>query len=188
MRRGLALIRKAGRKDARQKRIGIVGIVAIISLPLARELHMPGMVIVVVPLGAVSPVRRISLRIEKANAIVVVLQHQMQRAPARCRQLSDCEAHLLQQCRAARLRQRMRRIEPQPVEPIMREPLQGVFDRKGPHLRILIIDGLAPGRVRRHEELRRIAAEIIPLWPEMIVDHVEKEPSGRADALHRLAP
>ena len=37
-----------------------------------------------------------------------------------------------------------------------------------------VIDRAAPGSLRFREEGRRIAAEVISLGPEMIVDHVEK--------------
>ena len=37
-----------------------------------------------------------------------------------------------------------------------------------------IVDRAAPGRLRLGEELRRVAAEVISLRPEVIVDDVEK--------------
>ena len=53
-------------------------------------------------------------------------------------------------------------------------PVCRIADGESPHLRHTIVDGAAPGRLRVREEIRGVAAEIIPLGPEMIVDDVEK--------------
>ena len=52
--RGLALIGKALRQRARNA-VGRVLVVAVIALALAGQQHVPGMVIVVVPLRAIEP-------------------------------------------------------------------------------------------------------------------------------------
>ena len=65
-------------------------------------------------------------------------------------------------------------IQPQPVEAVVGQPVQRILDREGAHLRHAIIDRAAPGRLRFGEEGRRVAAEIISLGAEVIVDDVEK--------------
>src|SRR5882672_4897355 len=69
----------------------------------------------------------------------------------------------------------MHSIEAKPIEAIVPEPMQCILDRKGAHLRHAIVDGKSPGRVRRSEERRRIARQIVPLRAEVIVDDVEKD-------------
>ena len=65
-------------------------------------------------------------------------------------------------------------IEAQPVEAILGQPIQRVLDREGAHLRHAIVDRAAPRRMGIGEKVRRVAAEIIPLRAEVIVDHVEE--------------
>ena len=65
-------------------------------------------------------------------------------------------------------------IEPQSVEAVFAQPVQRILDGEGANLRYPVIDRAAPGGLRFREEFGRIAAEIIPLRAEMIVDDVEK--------------
>src|SRR5436190_14744617 len=69
----------------------------------------------------------------------------------------------------------MHRVEPQPVEAIVAQPVKGILDDKGADLRDPKIDGAAPRRRGGGKELRRITAEVIPLRAKMIVDDVEKD-------------
>src|SRR5260370_11262499 len=55
-------------------------VVAIISGLLAGQQHVPGMMIIIVPLRPILASRRVGARIEQARAIVVVLSHQMNAA------------------------------------------------------------------------------------------------------------
>src|SRR5262249_641234 len=64
--------------------------------------------------------------------------------------------------------------EPQVVEMIALEPVDGIVDREGAHLWNAIIDSVAPRRMGRREERRRIKVEKVTFWSEMIVDDVEK--------------
>src|SRR4030088_621590 len=83
MRGRLALIRKAGRKrphDAVQRRLRVI---AVIAVGLARQQHVPGVMVVVVPLGAIASARRSRAGIEQARVVVVVLEHEMNGAAGR---------------------------------------------------------------------------------------------------------
>src|SRR5262249_32533527 len=68
----------------------------------------------------------------------------------------------------------MNGVEPQAVEMIALEPVEGIVDREGAHLWNAIIDSVAPRRMGRREERRRIKMEKVSFWSEMIVDDVEK--------------
>ena len=68
---------------------GGVLIVAIIARVFAGQQHVPGVMIVVVPLRAIMAVRRLFARIEQAGAVVVVLEHEMDHAAALAAKLSD---------------------------------------------------------------------------------------------------
>src|SRR5215469_13050104 len=74
----------------------------------------------------------------------------------------------------------MNGIEPKTVETIALEPVERVTDRESSHLWHVIIDGVAPRRMSRGEECRRVMVEIVTFRAEMIVDDVEKhhEPVG----------
>ena len=98
----------------------------------------------------------------------------MDLASARGREIAGRQAQLVQQQGLARLRNAMDRIEPQAVEAIVLEPVQAHSRsrRRGP--RHPVVDGLSPGRARRHEEVGRVAGQIISLRAEMVVDDVEK--------------
>ena len=89
-------------------------------------------------------------------------------------ELAGGRAEIMQQRQPARLDDGVDGIEPQPVEAIVAQPGQRILDRKGADFRHAIIDRAAPGRLRFGEEGRRIAAEIIPLGAEMVIDDVEK--------------
>ncbi len=68
----------------------------------------------------------------------------------------------------------VRRVEPEAVDVKFRPPVNGVLDKKIPHRLELEIESVAPGRlVRRVEIIAAVTAEIIPVRPEMVVDHVE---------------
>ena len=83
-------------------------------------------------------------------------------------------AEIVQQRDLAGLGDGIHRIQPQPVEAIFAQPVQRILDREGAHLRHPVIDDVAPGRLRLREEGGRIAAEVISLGAEVIIDHVEK--------------
>ena len=131
--------------------------------------------IVVVPLRAVFALRRILGGVQNARAVVAVFQHQVNMAAGFRRKPAGGGAEIVQQREPARLDDAVDRIEPQPVEAIVAQPVQRILDRKRAHFAHAIIDRAAPRRLRFREEFRRIAAEIISLGPEMIIDHVEHD-------------
>src|ERR1700693_3849785 len=72
----------------------------------------------------------------------------------------------------------MNRVQAESVEPILRQPIQGVVDEEvadDPAFRSIEIDGVAPGSlVPVGKKLRRVGVEIISFWAEMVVDHIQQ--------------
>ncbi len=135
---------------------------------------VPGVMVVIVPLRAIPALRRIFVRIEHGRAVVVVFQHQMDVPAGFGREIADGAAEIVQHRDLALFGNGMHRIQPQPVKTVLAQPVQRVFDREGAHLRHAVIDRAAPRRLRLGKERWRIAAEVIPLGTEVIVDHVEE--------------
>src|SRR5581483_3515414 len=122
--------------------------------------HVPGVMIIVVPLRAILAGRDDHGWIEQARAVVVVLQHQMDYPPALAGKVADRTAELLEQQQTARLAECMDGIEPQSVEAIISDPVQRVVDREGADWRAAIVDCRTPRRLRLAEEIRRIPADV----------------------------
>ena len=96
---------------------------------------MPGVMIVVVPLRAIFAARRLLRGVEQAGAVVAVFQHEMDMPPGRVGELSGGDAEIVQHRDFAGLGQDVvGRIEPQPVEAIVAQPMQRVLDRESAHL------------------------------------------------------
>ena len=133
------------------------------------------MVIIVIPLGAVFSLGRIRERLEQARTIVVVLDHEMDRASGGGSEVPDDPAEIMQDRGLTGLHDGMNGVEPQAVEAIARQPVQRIADCEGASLRSAKVDGVPPRRMRGREQSRCVAMEIIPFGAEMIVDDVEKD-------------
>ena len=71
---------------------------------------------------------------------------------------------------------RVQRVEPQPVDVVLLDPVAGVPDEVTPHLvavAVVEVDRRAPWRVITVGEVGGVIVEIISLRPEVVVDHVE---------------
>ena len=130
--------------------------------------------IVVIPLRTKEPGRRVHKWHEQACIIVIVFQNKMDVPSGRGCQGARGLAHLIEQHRTARLNDRMNGVEPQPVETVGVKPMQCVFDRKLTDLRDPIIDCIAPRCLSFGEERRRVAAEVISLRTEVVVNDVKE--------------
>src|SRR5579884_2608607 len=104
--RDLALVSEALREAARNVRAGIL-IIAVIARAFAGEQNVPGVVIVVVPLRAVS-----AWRCEKTRGIVVVFEHEMNMPVALLRETPDRVRKLDKDVRFARLDDSVHRVQP----------------------------------------------------------------------------
>ncbi len=130
--------------------------------------------IVVVPLRAIAARRDPRAGVEQRRTIVVILQHQMQMTAGLGGKRADAPAEFVQHCQPAGLCQRVNGVEAQSVEAVVTQPVHCVLDRKALHLVDRIVDRHAPRGRRLLEKLRRVAAEVISLRSEVIVDDVEK--------------
>src|SRR4051794_36634936 len=68
----------------------------------------------------------------------------------------------------------MHGIEPQAVEAILAQPIQRIVDGESAYFAHPVIDRATPRGLRLGEEGWRVAAEIISLWSEVIVDNIEE--------------
>ena len=140
---------------------------------------MVDVVDVVVPLRIVED-RTAVLALEQVGVVGVVLEHQMDVAPRRDR-LPHGQRDLLQNMRLAVVDDPVHGIEAQPVEAVFLEPVQHVVNRDVAYRALSIVDRGPPGRVLlRIEVIGRVKAEVVPLGPEVIVDHVQKRHQAAA--------
>src|SRR5499427_7521946 len=104
----------------------------------------------------------------------------MDRSPGGSSEVPDHSAQVVEDRGPTGFDDGMNGIEPKTVETIALEPVERIADREGPHLWNVVIDGVAPRRMSRGEECRRVMVEIVTFRTEMIVDDVEKhhEPVG----------
>ena len=75
--------------------------------------------------------------------------------------------------------ERVRRVEPQPIEPVLRDPRHRVVDDEAPHgvrARPIQVDAAAPRRAVVHGQVLRIELhQVRALGPEVVVDDVEDD-------------
>ncbi len=90
------------------------------------------------------------------------------------RELAHSTAEIGENVRVSDLGNRMNGVEPQPIEPIVLQPMKRIADSKLPDLRRAIVDCVTPRGLGGREERRRIAAEVISFRAKVIVDHIEK--------------
>ncbi len=170
-RRMLALIGEALREAAPEVIDGIGSIVRVVTVALAGQSRMHGVVEIVVPLRVVIARRAAAFAFEQIRLVLVVLEHEMD-VPARA-----SAARLLRQrfeeMRLHVIVDRVDRVEAQPVEMIFRQPIKRILDEETPG-DAAEIERLAPTGLAFREEARGIEGQIIPLGPEMIVDDIEK--------------
>src|SRR6516162_2352188 len=98
----------------------------------------------------------------------------MNRSPGGSSEVPDHSAQVMEDRGLSGFDDGMNGIEPKTVETIALKPVERITDREGPHLWNVIIDGVAPWRMSRGEECRRVMVEIVTFRTEVIVDDVEK--------------
>ena len=162
---------------------GVVGVVAIL---FAGGEHMQRMVDVVVPLRRVPPLSRIA---QIARLVGVVFQNQMHMTPG-INPGAHAVGQLDQNMRAGIIQDRMHRIQAQAVEVVLMQPVERVMDEKLAHLATaaaIEIDRRAPGCVVPFgEERAGVEVEIIPLRPEVVIDHIQQDhQAARVRRLHQ---
>ena len=151
-----------------------LAIVAVIAAPLACRRDVQHMVRIVVPLRCVEDGPALAAD-ETLRFVVLVLEQEMDR-PSEAR--SQPRREFVDDVRLAVILDRVRRVQAEAIEAKNFDPVLGVLDHEvtnRPRACAVEIDRVAPGRaVAIGEEVRSVGAEVIPLWSEMIVDHVEE--------------
>ena len=80
-------------------------------------------------------------------------------------------------------------VEAETVDMKVAVPIDGVIEEKIPHRSQLEIQGIAPwGFVFVIEVVAAVAAEVIAVRPEMVVDDSRESPRAREHGPHRPAP
>ena len=121
VRRCLALITKPFRQAAREPRAA-VEIVFVVTPLLAGQQHVPGVMIVVVPLSTIVAARGVFRRVEEARAVVVIFQNQMNMSAGLPCVVADGPAQLVENVRLPRSEDRVHGVEPQSVKAIVPHP------------------------------------------------------------------
>ena len=156
--------------------IGIAVVVRVVALRLARGGHMQHMMHVVVPLRRVLHRLAIGIAREPGRFIVLVLEHQVDLTARHA--FAHAVRELGQQVRIAIVSQRVHRVQPQPIEVEVLDPLQRVAHDELAHrtaARAVEVDRRTPWREMPVGEcLGCECVHIGTLGPEVVVDHVEQ--------------
>ena len=108
----------------------------------------------------------------EVRGIVVVLQHQMH-VPPRLHGGAHRGGHLVH---PVLIQDGMHRVETQPVEAVLHQPVEHIVGEEAAHLGSAEIDRRSPRCVAiLAKELRRVERQVIPVRPEVVVHHVEKD-------------
>src|SRR6476646_1677722 len=109
---------------------------------------MPGMMVIIIPLGTIFSARRIAEWIQQNRVVTVGFQHEMNSALRPLGQDAGGYADVGEYRRVAGLDDRVHGVEAEPVETVTVEPVQNVLDHEGAHLANTKIDGGAPRCLR----------------------------------------
>ncbi len=167
--------------------------VRVVALRFTGHRGVQGVVEVVVPLR-VQPEAALRARGHQTRVVQVGLGDQEQRPARLGGQRVDGGRQFLQEVARARVLQRVHRVQPQPVDPVLAQPRQRAAQEERADLvgagRVQV-DGAAPGRVVRVREVGPERGEVIPGRAEVVVHHVEHDAQAQFvsavdEALERL--
>ena len=187
-----ALEREALRQGTAEL-VGVAHVVGVIGIALARGRHVQHVMDVVVPL------RRVALGLapvrpqEPARGILLVLEDEVERPVQRG--VAGPDGEFVEDVGLGLVDDGVDRVEPQPVEVELLDPVERVVDGEVTHrpaVRAVVVHRSAPGRVvPLREEARRVERQVVPVRPEVVVDDIEDDRDspemGRLDeGLHVL--
>ncbi len=149
--------------------------IGIIPEAFACHGRVQEVVYIIVPLRGIKTGRPIVATLEPSSLVFRVLRHQMDVAPiGRC---TDLFCQVLQHMFGPRIFDRMHRVKAQPVDVKLVEPIAGIGeDEVADHARPLVIevDRGSPRSCVLLRGKRRVDVHIVPLGPEVVVDHVDE--------------
>ena len=174
----LALQRVALGQAAQEVAPRILRVVDVVALRLARQQHVGRVVEVVVPLTVVEGGEAIVVALVQAGDVSCILGRQV--PPPREATVGLRFTHragdILDDVPTRCVLDRVDRIEPQSVDPVLTQPEQRVVDHEIAHGLAVVRDGRAPGRVvLGMVEVGRVNADVVPVRPEMVEHDVEKD-------------
>ena len=174
--RRFALKRKSlGQGAAELRHVAVI--VAVVAAALAGRRDVQPVVQVVGPLRVVPARLARGVELEPARLVGVVLEHEMD-VSARAQLAANPFGEFRQQMARAVVDDRMDGIQPQAVEMELLEPIKRVVDHEladVSRIRAVVVDGSTPWRLVPLGEQRRVAAEVVALGAEVVVDHVEED-------------
>jgi hypothetical protein len=148
--------------------------VGIVARSLAGEARVNGVMQVVAPLGVEREAGR--LRSEYARIIEVALADHddfpLEPGALDVHRIRQLPQHMA----GAEVVDPVDRIEPEPVDVVLGDPMERVVDHEAPNLvavRAVVVDRRTPGSLVRVREVRPITAEIVPFRTDVVVDDVE---------------
>src|SRR5215831_8567822 len=163
--------------ERRDELLGRARIVGVISLPTPRHGHHSAVMKVIVPQG-IQTITPLLWRSHELRLLRLILRDEENRASA------SSFAHLPgdggEDVVGGGIIDVLGGIEAQAIEMELVDPIRGVgdeelTDRTGE--RAVEVDRLAPIRgIAVREILCRVLFEIVSIWPDMIIDHVEDHP------------
>lgn len=151
--------------------------VRVVALRFTGHRGVQGMVEVVVPLR-VQPQAALRAGGDHTRVVQVGLGDQEQRPARLGGQRVDGGRQFLQEVARARVLQRVHRVQPQPVDPVLAQPRQRAAQQERAHLvragRVQV-DRAAPGGLVRVREVRAERGQVVPGRAEVVVHHVEHD-------------
>ena len=121
-------------------------------------------------------------RFHHPRVIQVALRDEGDPAPRLLGKAGRCLRQLRQERRGALVEDAVDRVEPQGVDMVALEPVQGVLDKEVAHLvavRAVEIDGRAPRGPVPVGEIGAEIRQVVPFGPQMVVHDVEDDREAR---------
>ncbi len=172
-----AVVEEPGGQRLGQRGERVPGEILVVALRLAGQRGVHRVVEVVVPLGVQPQAARLAGG-DQARVVQVGLGDQEQRTAQPHRQPVHRRGELLQEVVRPGVAQRVHRVQPQPVQPVVPQPGQGAVHQE---LADLVRTGGvqvhrgAPRRVVRVGEVRAERGQVVARRTEVVVDHVEHD-------------
>ena len=136
---------------------------------------MQGMVKIIIPVG----IQTITSKVRgthQAHIVEVALRHQIEFLLPALPSLEHGRGQLGHERLRRQIHNGMKGVQTQGVNVIFRVPKEGVVDKKAPHLiavRAVEIEGRPPGGAVAPGEIRAVVGQVVPLRPQVVVDHVQ---------------
>src|SRR5687768_16853965 len=95
-----------------------------------------------------------------------------------CQECVELARELFQNMQRRVVEDRMHRVEPEPIDVEIAQPIQGIVADEAPYLIAaspVVVDGLAPGRAVTLGEVGCVLSQVVPRRAKVVVDDVEDQ-------------